>query len=85
LSIIELLGILAGALTTLGLIPQLIHIFRLKTAKEISMPFAILYLGGVALWLVYGIRLGLLPVVFWNAISLVLAALLVFAKVKYGR
>ena len=85
MSFIELLGILAGALTTFGLIPQVIHILKLRSASEISFLFALMYLGGIALWLLYGIWLGLLPIILWNAISLVLAALLVYAKIKYGR
>jgi MtN3 and saliva related transmembrane protein len=61
MSFIEILGILAGALTTLGLIPQVVHIFTLRSAREISLLFAFLFLGGIALWLLYGIWLGLLP------------------------
>ena len=85
MSFIELMGILAGALTTLGLIPQVVHIFTLKSAREISLLFAVLFLGGVSLWLLYGIWNGLLPVILWTGISVVLAALLVYGKLKYGR
>jgi MtN3 and saliva related transmembrane protein len=85
ISLIEITGVLAGALTTLGLIPQVIHVFRLKEAHEISLPFAIMYTVGVGLWLVYGVSLGLLPLTIWNSISLVLAALLLYAKLKYGK
>ena len=85
MSFIEILGILAGALTTFGLVPQVIHVFRLKEAHEISLPFAVMYTVGVGLWLLYGIKLGLLPVTAWNAISLVFAALLLFAKIRYGK
>jgi len=81
----ELLGLLAGALMTLGLIPQIARVFRLRSAREISLPFTLLSLGGIALWLLYGIFLGLLPVIFWNAVSLVLIALLLYAKLRYGR
>jgi MtN3 and saliva related transmembrane protein len=77
MSFIEILGILAGALTTFGLVPQVIHVFRLKEAHEISLPFAVMYTVGVGLWL--------LPVTAWNAISLVFAALLLFAKIRYGK
>ena len=40
---------------------------------------------GMVLWLLYGIRLGLIPVILWNAIGAALVIVLLFAKLKYGR
>jgi MtN3 and saliva related transmembrane protein len=85
MSFIEVLGLLAGALTTFGLVPQVIHVFRLKEAHEISLPFAVMYTVGVGLWLLYGVKLGLVPLIAWNSISFVFAALLLYAKLKYGK
>ncbi len=85
MSFIEILGILAGALTTFGLVPQVIQVYRLKEAHEISLPFAVMYTVGIGLWLVYGVRLGLAPLIAWNAISFIFAALLLYAKLKYGK
>ncbi len=81
----ELLGFIGGALVTFSFIPQLIRVFRLRSAREISILFTILLLLGVILWLVYGIYFSLLPVIIWNAITAVLAATLLGAKLKYGR
>ncbi|MFC1869873.1 SemiSWEET family sugar transporter [Chloroflexota bacterium] len=81
----ESLGLVAGALVTCSMIPQLIRVFQLKSAREISMLFTTLLLLGIICWLAYGIYLNLLPVILWNAIGAVLAALLLYAKLKYGR
>jgi MtN3 and saliva related transmembrane protein len=85
MSTIEIIGIMAGALTTFGLVPQVLHVFKLKEAHEISLPFAVMYTVGVGLWLLYGIQLGLVPLIAWNSISFIFAALLLFAKLKYGK
>jgi len=79
------LGLVAGALVTCSMVPQLIRIFQLKSAHEISRLFTILLLLGVICWLAYGIHLKLTPVILWNAIGAVLVALLLYAKLKYGR
>lgn len=79
------IGFIAGALVTFSIIPQLIRVFRLKSAREISLLFTCLLLTGVITWLAYGIRLGLFPVILWNAIGAVLVAVLLYAKLKYGR
>ena len=81
----EALGLVAGALVTCSLIPQLIRVFKLRSAREISMLFNTLLLLGLIAWLTYGIFLGLIPVIIWNAIGAVLVTLLLYAKLKYGR
>ncbi len=85
LPLAEWLGFIGGALVTCSLIPQLVRVFRLRSAREISMLFTTLLLVGVIIWLVYGLSFGLAPVILWNAIGAVLVALLLYAKLKYGR
>ena len=80
----ELLGFVGGAFMTLGFIPQVWRLFKLKSAREISLPFNILFLIGTACWLSYGILFGLAPVILWNAISLALGLAMLYAKLKYG-
>ena len=81
----ESLGFVAGALVTCSLIPQLVRVFKLRSAHEISMLFTTLLLAGIIIWLAYGILLRLAPVILWNAAAAVLVTLLLFAKLKYGR
>ena len=80
----EHLGLIAGLLVTCSLIPQIIRVFRLRSAREISVVFTVLLLLGLVLWVVYGIMLTLAPVIIWNAIGAVLAILLLYAKMRYG-
>ena len=70
---------------TVALVPQLVKIFRLKSALEISLPFTVLLLVGMFCWLRYGILAQLFPVILWNAVGAILVATLLFAKLKYGR
>jgi len=81
----QFLGLVAGALVTSSMVPQLVRVFQLKSAREISRLFTILLLLGMICWLAYGIYLRLTPVILWNAIGAVLVALLIYAKLKYGR
>ena len=81
----EWFGFVAGALVTCSLIPQLIRVFKLRSAREISMLFTTLLLLGIITWLAYGIFLELPPVIIWNATGAVLVAVLLYAKLKYGR
>lgn len=79
------LGLAAGALVTCSLVPQLIRVFKLRSAHEISLLFNTLLLLGIITWLAYGIYLKLIPVIIWNAIGAALVSVLLYAKLKYGR
>ena len=81
----EYLGIIAGLLTTFSLVPQIIRVYKLKSAREISLLFNTSMLLGVIIWLVYGVVLGLAPLIIWNSIGIVLNGGLLFAKLRYGR
>ncbi|MBI2836646.1 MAG: hypothetical protein HYX85_03010 [Chloroflexi bacterium] len=81
----EIIGFVAGAIVTLSLIPQVMRVFKLKSAREISLLFTTLMLAGILLWLVYGIYLRSVPLILWNSTGAVLTGALLFAKLKYGR
>ena len=81
----EILGLAAGAITTGSLVPQVVRVFRLRSALEISLTFTLLFIVGDCAWLVYGIIYSLLPVIFWNILAITLAVVLLIGKLKYGR
>lgn len=83
MTLITLLGFLAGTLTTLSFLPQLLKTWRTKSAKDMSLPMLVCFCIGVFLWLVYGTLLQALPIVLANAITLVLALMILGLKLRY--
>jgi MtN3 and saliva related transmembrane protein len=81
----EWIGFVGGLLTTVGLIPQVWRLFKLRSAHEISLTYSILFIIGISFWLSYGIWRGLLSVILWNSVSLVLGIGMLYAKLKWGR
>ena len=81
----EYLGYIGGVLTTFCYIPQIIRVFKLKSAKEISLSFTLLLLAGIMVWLAYGILSSLGPIILWNLVALVIVGVLLYAKLKYGK
>ena len=80
-----LLGLVAGFLTTIAFVPQVWKTWKSKSAKDVSLPAFIAFAAGVALWIAYGILKSELPIVIWNAITLVLAIMIVMMKIRYSR
>jgi MtN3 and saliva related transmembrane protein len=79
-----LIGLMAGALTTVALLPQVAKIYKTKSARDISLGMFIVFCVGVALWVVYGILLNELAIVIWNTVTLVLGLAIVSMKLAYG-
>jgi MtN3 and saliva related transmembrane protein len=81
----ELIGFVGGFLTTMGMVPQVWRLFKLKSAHEISLIFSLCFVIGIVFWLVYGILNGLMSVIIWNGIALALGCAMFYAKMKWGR
>jgi MtN3 and saliva related transmembrane protein len=80
---IEILGVVAGCLSCLTFIPQVVHTWKTKATKDVSLPTFVIAALSCVLWLVYGIDVNLFSVIFTNIIVLVLTLLMIFFKLKY--
>jgi len=78
-----IIGIIAGALTTIAFLPQVIKIYKMKDAKELSLATFSIFSAGVLLWLVYGILVNELPIILANAVTLILIISIIVMKLKY--
>jgi len=76
----EIIGYFAASLTTLSFLPQAAKVIKTRDTKSISLIMYILFSAGVALWLVYGILLGNLPIIIANAVTLALALVILYFK-----
>jgi MtN3 and saliva related transmembrane protein len=81
---LNLLGLLAAFCTTMAFVPQLVKVWRSRSANDISLGMFSLMTLGIALWLIYGIALLDLPLIVANAITLCLAASILVMKLKHG-
>ena len=77
------LGLVAGTLTSIAAIPQLVKTLRTRHARDISIWQPLLLAIGVALWLIYGILIHDMPLIVANIIPLACNILLTFLKLRY--
>lgn len=81
----EILGFIAGVLINAAFIPQVYRLFKLKSAREISLPFTSMLVAGGLFWLSYGILISSSSIVITNIVAVVLSALMLLAKILYGK
>jgi len=78
-----LVGSVAAVCTTSAFIPQVVRVWRLKSAAEISLTTFLVFAAGTATWLLYGLLIGSVPVILANGVTLGLALLMVGLKLRY--
>lgn len=77
------IGFIAGILTTIAFVPQVLEIWKRKSAKDVSLRMYAIFVAGVALWLVYGLVQESAPIIFANAVTLALAVAILWMKLRY--
>ena len=63
------MGLLAGAITSMGFIPQLVRGFRTKKLDDVSYYMPLVLIIGMSLWLFYGIMRKDLSIIVANFIG----------------
>ena len=79
------IGLMAGLITTLGYVPQIIKGYRSRSMEDVSIYMPLVLMAGLSLWLFYGIIIGDVPIIFWNAVSVILNAAIISMKLHYGK
>jgi len=83
MNFVEILGLSAGACTTLAFLPQVIKTWKSRSAKDLSLGMFSVFCFGVLLWLIYGIFQQDVPVIAANLITLMLASTLLLFKLRF--
>lgn len=79
-----LIGYLAGTLTTVSFLPQVIRSYKTRSTHDISFKMLLLFGAGMLLWTIYGFLVNSLPIIAANVITFALVVVLMAMKVKYN-
>lgn len=80
-----LVGSIAAICTTGAFVPQVVRVWKLKRADEISLATFLVFAVGTFVWLLYGIQIDSAPVIIANAVTFGLAMSIVALKLSYDR
>jgi MtN3 and saliva related transmembrane protein len=81
----EMVGILAGVLTSTAMIPQLVKTVKEKNAENISPFMVIILILGTGTWSYYGVLKDDLPIIITNGFSCLVNSIMLFFKVKFTK
>lgn len=81
----NIIGTIAGILTSISMVPQLVKVVKNKDVENISWKMITILLTGVSLWVVYGIMKMEWPIILSNAFSVLVNATLLVCYFKYKK
>ncbi|MDH4394232.1 MAG: SemiSWEET transporter [Limnobacter sp.] len=81
----QAIGMAAAFCTTLSFVPQVWRVWKTRSAKDISLGMYGIFVSGVAMWLVYGLRVSDPAIIAANAVTLVLAGSVLAMKLIFDR
>lgn len=80
---IEAVGLTGAFLSSITFVPQVYKTWKTKRAGDLSLAMVFIVFTSTLVWLIYGIKLSLWPVILCNAVICVLSALLIYFKLTF--
>ena len=78
----EIIGLIAAAITTSAFIPQVYKVYKEKNSVGISLTMYLIFIVGLSIWLFYGFLIGSISIIVANGVTLILAAIIIYYKLK---
>jgi len=78
------IGIAAGVLTSISMLPQLIKILKEKKAEDVSIVMLLVLLAGLAMWATYGFMREDWPIIATNSFSFLLNLVVLGCRIKFS-
>jgi MtN3 and saliva related transmembrane protein len=80
---LTILGLMAGGLTTISFVPQMIKTWQTRSAKDVSFLMLITFISGIFLWLIYGVLRQDIAIIAANGVTLIFNFIILGLKIKY--
>jgi MtN3 and saliva related transmembrane protein len=81
----EIVGFIAGILTSINIIPQIIQSIKTKKVEDISLWMFIIYDIGLMLWVTYGIMILSYPIIVMDGIACLSSLVMTYIKIRYHK
>ena len=83
--LITFIGLLATAFTVASTLPQIRKAIKTKDTDDVSIRFLLVLIGGLFLWVIYGIGRSDVVIIIGNSIGVSLNICMLVLKIKYSK
>ena len=84
MALLDYTGYAAALCTTGAYVPQVLRVWRTRSTQDISLKMFLVLVTGLVIWLVYGFWKGEIPLIAANSVTLMLAGIILYFKIKHG-
>lgn len=81
---LKIMGLVAGTITSITFLPQVIQIWKTRSAKDLSLGMLALLILGVSMWLVYGILVKDAAIIYTNSMVLTMSFIMLYFKFRFN-
>ncbi len=81
MSLVGIVGFLAGMCTIVAFLPQVIKVVKTKDTESISIIFLIILIIGSMMWILYGIRIEKVVIFIANSSTFCMSSIILIYKV----
>ena len=81
----NILGLVAGGITSVAMLPQLIKVLKEKDVEDLSLLMILALIFGLSLWVWYGFLKDELPIILSNAFAVLVNICLLIAYFIYRK
>lgn len=81
---IQILGIIASILSSILFVPQLVHMIKLKSGKDVSYIFLFLQILASSMWITYAYFINSLPLLLCDSFVIFITIIMIFTKYKFS-
>ena len=82
---VDLFGYFAAILTTAAFLPQLIKTLKTKKADDVSLTTLVMFIIGVLSWIIYGYKIGSIPILVANLVTFILNLSILVSKIYFSK
>ncbi|MBE7410538.1 MAG: SemiSWEET transporter [Leptospiraceae bacterium] len=82
MSLETLIGYIAGLLTTIAFVPQMLKVILTRKTTDVSRNMYIVLILGISCWIYYGVLHKELPIIISNVFVLIFSLIILIYKLK---
>lgn len=82
---IEILGFIAGGLTSVALLPQVVKAIKTRSTRDISLQWMEINMLGQVIWIIYGVLINSVSLYIMSIVAFVMALALFVVKICFDK
>ena len=82
---VDIIGYIAGILTLINMLPQVMKSYKTKSVEDVSFLMVLSFTLSMLLWVIYAIFINSWPIIITNSIAFVISVMQIGLMARYKK